>query len=158
MKRFSLILAVVLISASSVFAQNYGQPHFPFRVKIDNLEFKFLDVTGLTQDAPIQKSSSNSVVNNLPGSKRYGNVTLKRGMTSNTKEMNDFFNKIKKGANKKTTITIEMVDEQGNVSMTWILANGYPVKATSTVDGRNISIDDMALAHAGVTSKEGNKK
>lgn len=150
MRRFFLILAAVLISASSVFAQNNGEPHFPVRVKIDNLEFKFMDVTGFSEDAPL--------VINQRVRKKYGNVVLKYGIASNTKEMNDFLTRIKKGTIKKTTTTIEIIDEQGNVSGTWFIANAIPVKAITTTNGRDISIDTMELAHTGVTSKNGNKK
>jgi phage tail-like protein len=146
MKNLLLILAVVLISSSSLLAQ----PKFNFKVKTDKLELKFQEVSGLNIETPTTKSKEGDAPvtpRKLPGIKKNSNVVCKKGMASNTKEMNDFLTSTKRGP-----ITIELLDEQGKTTMSWVLANAYIVKTVKVVDGKDLVIESMDIVHEGLTA------
>ena len=54
-------------------------------------------------------------------------------------------------------ITIELLDENGKVAMTWFLSNAWAVKMTKSeakASDREISIDYIEFAHEGMTIKQ----
>lgn len=148
MRIFLSILAVILISTSSLSAQ----PKFNFKVKTDKLELKFQEVSGLDLESSTVKpkegsASTPTTPRKLPGIKKSSNVVCKKGMASNTKEMNDFLTSTKQGS-----ITIELLDEQGKTANSWVLSNAYISKTVKVADGNSLVIESLDIIYQGITA------
>lgn len=153
MKSLLSFLTVIFISSIGLLAQTNNLNKYNFRVKSDKLELKFKEVSGLnseTQTTQPKQGNSNVVTpRKLNGITKYSNATLKKGVALNTKAMTDFLNSTQRGP-----ITIELLDENGNVAMTWTLANAYIVKSVKAVKGNELAIESMEIAHEGITMKQ----
>ena len=159
------VLFLVALSFSAVCFPVRSEPFpllkFQFRVTIDSKQFEFQEITGLASDLEgVKTKGGNSVVYStikMPGIKRYGNVTMKKGIAPNTKIIADYLNQKSGSPAKKTNITIDLLDENGKVSMTWILINAFPVKITTTdvkAKGNEIAIESIEVVHEGITQKK----
>lgn len=163
MKKGFLFLAVIGLTAACLPVQSAAPlVKFPFRVTIENMQFNFQEVTGIQQEQQVvEYRGGNSKVYSpvkMPGLKKYGNVTMKKGVVSNTKVVADYLNQIKGGnQGKRSKVTIELLDENGKVAMTWFLSNAWAVKMTKSeakASDREISIDYIEFAHEGMTIKQ----
>lgn len=133
-------------------------PKFNFEVKWDATVMHFQEVSGLDVEAqPIEYRSSNSPefsVIKMPGLKKYGNVTLKKGIVPNNSQFAEWHNQITMNTVKRTTMTITLQDESGAPTMTWTLSNAWPTKISSTdlkSESNDVAIDTMEIAHEGLT-------
>ena len=163
MRKISLIFAVLCIAASGLFAQNNNLPlvHFQFRVKIDNMELRFQEVAGINTEAQkIEYRGGNSKVYStvkMPGIQKSSNATFKKGIVPNSKKIMDYLGQIKMNTITRSNITVELLDEQNNATMTWILANAWIVKISGTdvkSEGNEISIESMEIVHEGISLKK----
>ncbi|MBP6023100.1 phage tail protein [Ferruginibacter sp.] len=127
---------------------------FVFRVKIGDTEILFQEVTGLNAETQIIEyragnSKAFSTVK-MPGIKKYGNVTLKKGIFKNDKALWDMYNLVVMNTFDRKKVTISLLDETNNEAMSWELTNAYPVKMTVT-DNKNPAVETMELAHEGLS-------
>jgi phage tail-like protein len=137
-------------------------PKFYFQVKWDSTLMSFQEVSGLDIEAqPIEfrhgDSSEFSVIK-MPGIKKTGNVTLKKGVFKADNKFWDWFNQIKMNRIKRVPVTISLLDEAGSVTMTWILTNAWPTKITGTdlkSDGNEVAVETIEIAHEGLTIVNG---
>ncbi|MFD2453329.1 phage tail protein [Ideonella paludis] len=119
----------------------------------------FAEVSGLDVDVQsIEYRHGDSPVFSaikMPGLKRVGNVTMKRGVfiTSDNKFW-DWFNQIKMNPIKRVPVTISLLDEEGKPTMVWTLTNAWPTKVTGTdlkSEGSEVAIESIEIAHEGLT-------
>ncbi len=122
----------------------------------------FQEVSGLDVEAQIieYRHGDNKVHSTIkmPGIKKYGNVTLKKGVFAKDNKFWDWLNKIKLNTIERTTVTIKLLDESGSETMTWTLSNAWPTKITSTdlkSDGNEVAVETIELAHEGVVIANG---
>lgn len=118
----------------------------------------FQEISGLDVEAQIieYRNGNNPVFSTIkmPGIKKFGNVTLKKGVFVKDNKFWDWFNQIKMNIIKRQTVTIKLLDEGGNGTMTWTLTNAWPTKITSTdmkSDGNEVAVETLEIAHEGVT-------
>ncbi len=131
---------------------------FYFEVKWGDYVMSFQEVSGLDVEAqPVEyrrgDSPSFSVIK-MPGIKKYGNVTLKKGVFANDNKFWDWFNQIKMNTIKRVPITISLLDEKGKPTMVWHLNNAWPTKITGTdlkADGNEVAVETVEIAHEGLT-------
>ncbi len=133
-------------------------PKFYFQVKWDSEVMSFQEVSGLDVEAqPIEYRSGDSPVFstiNMPGIKKNGNVTMKKGVYKSDNKFWDWFNQIKMNTIKRVPVTVSMLDEAGSPTMVWTLANAWPTKITGTdlkSDGNEVAIETIEISHEGVT-------
>lgn len=131
---------------------------FSFQVKWDDAEFIFQEVAGLSAEAQvIEYRGGNSRVYStvkMPGIQKFSNVTLKKGIFKGDKNLWDKYNLIKMNTYKRSSVVISLLDESQGVSMSWKLANAFPIKMTVTdmkADGNEIAIESMEFAHEGLS-------
>ena len=130
---------------------------FSFSVKMGGLEMIFQEVTGLTSETQVIEyrngnSKAFSTVK-MPGIKKFGNVTLKRGIYSGDKAIWDKYNVIKMNTIKREEVVISLLDENNVAAMSWKLTNAFPCKMTVTdmkSDANEVAIETMELAHEGL--------
>lgn len=134
-------------------------PKFHFQVKWDSAVMSFAEVSGLDVDVqPIEYRHGDSSVFSaikMPGLKKVGNVTMKRGVfiTSDNKFW-EGFNQIKMNTIKRVPVTISLLDDEGKPIMVWTLTNAWPTKVTGTdlkSEGSEVAIESIEVAHEGLT-------
>ncbi len=132
-------------------------PKFHFQVEWDSEKVSFQEVSGLDIEAqPIEYRHGDSPefsTIKMPGIKKSGNVTMKKGVFKSDNKFWDWFNEIKMNTIKRKTVTIKLLDEAGSPTMTWTLKNAWPTKITSTdmkSDGNEVAVESIEVAHEGV--------
>ncbi|MYM71732.1 phage tail protein [Duganella sp. FT134W] len=136
----------------------WPMPKFYFRVKWDSNEMSFQEVSGLdVQSEEIKYRHGNSPVFSvikMPGMKKYGNITMKKGVFKGDNKFWDWLNAIKLNTIKRVPVTISLLDEAGNDTMVWTLTNAWPTKISSTdlkSEGNEVAIESIEIVHEGLT-------
>lgn len=133
-------------------------PKFHFQVKWDKAVMSFEEVSGLDVEAqPIEYRHGDSPVFapiKMPGLKKYGNITMKKGVFKSDNKFWDWFNKIKMNTIARIPVTISLLDEAGKPTMVWTLTNAWPTKISGTdlkAQGNEVAIESIEIAHEGLT-------
>ncbi|TSJ44916.1 phage tail protein [Fluviicola chungangensis] len=133
-------------------------PKFYFQVKLGDKEVPFQEVSGLDIEAQIIEyrhgNSKEFSTIKMPGIKKTGNVTLKKGVFVKDNGFWDWFNKIKMNTIERQTVVISLLDEAGKPTMVWTLNNAWPTKITGTdmkSDGNEVAVETVEIAHEGLT-------
>ncbi len=133
-------------------------PKFSFLVKWGDQQISFREVSGLNiETTPIEYRSGDSKefsVVKMPGLIKSGNVTMKKGVFKSDNKFWDWFNQIKLNTIERKAVTISLLDEGGNATMTWTLKNAFPIKISGTdlkADGNEAAIESLDIAHEGLT-------
>lgn len=138
-------------------------PKFHFSVDIGSqTNLPFQEVSGLdTETQVIEYRAGNSKVFStikMPGIAKFGNVTMKKGIFVKDNNFFDMYSKIKMNLIERVTVTIKLLDEGGNPTMVWTLANAWPTKIQGTdmkSDGNEVAVETIEFAHEGLTIKNG---
>jgi phage tail-like protein len=83
---------------------------------------------------------------------------LKKGVFVNDNNFWKWFEDIKMNNIKRETVTIQLLDERGNPTMTWTLSNAWPTKITATdmrADANEVAVETLELIHEGLTIQNG---
>jgi phage tail-like protein len=111
-------------------------PEFCFQVEWDSMGMRFQEVSGLDAEAqPIEYRHGDSPAFStvkVPGLRKAGNVTLKRGVVASGDGFRDWCFRIRMNTIQRQALTIRLRDESGAPTMVWILASAWPVKITGT--------------------------
>jgi len=137
-------------------------PKFHFEVKWDSNVMSFQEVSGLDiQSEEIKYRSGDSKqfsVIKMPGMKKFGNVTMKKGVFKGDNKFWDWLNQIKLNTIKRVPITISLLDESSAPTMVWTLANAWPTKISSTdlkAESNEVAIESIEIVHEGLTIANG---
>ncbi len=140
----------------------WPMPKFHFQVKWDSEVMSFQEVSGLDiESQPIEYRHGDSPefsTIKMPGIKKTGNITMKKGVFKSDNKFWDWFNQIKMNTVKRIPITISLLDETGAPAMVWTLANAWPTKITGTdmkSDGNEVAVESIEIAHEGLTIANG---
>jgi len=136
----------------------WPMPKFSFQVNWESTVMSFQEVSGLDiESQPIEyrhgESKEFSAIT-MPGIKRVGNVTMKKGVFKADNKFWDWFNQIKMNTIKRVPVTISLLDETGSPTIVWTLQNAWPTKITRTdlkSDGNEVAVETMEIAHEGLT-------
>lgn len=136
--------------------------HFTVDIKDVGTDLPFQEVTGLDTSAEVIEyragNSKNFSALKMPGIVKFGNVTLKKGVFAKDNKFWDWYASRKMNTQKRTTVTIKLLDENAAPTMSWVLANAWPTKITSTdlkSDGNDVAVESIEIAHEGVTIANG---
>lgn len=136
----------------------WPMPKFHFQVKWDAEVMSFQEVSGLDVEAqPIEYRHGDSPefsTIKMPGIKKSGNVTMKKGIFKSDNKFWDWFKEIKMNTIKRVPVTISLLDETGAPTMVWTLTNAWPTKITGTdlkSDGNEVAIESIEIVHEGIT-------
>lgn len=134
----------------------WPMPKFRFEVDMGdkNTRAAFQEVSGMDVEVQsIEYRHSNSPLFapiKMPGIAKYSNVTLKRGIFVKQNMFYDWVKEIKMNTIARRTVTIKLLDEKGEVTMSWKLFKAWPTKITATdlkSDGNEVAIDTLEIAH-----------
>ncbi|MFI9550371.1 phage tail protein [Nonomuraea endophytica] len=121
----------------------------------------FSEVSGLTMEADaIDYRGGADValsVMKIPGLRKFGNVTLKRGIVVGESGggvgLFEWFNSIKAGTVTRRVVTVSLLNEARAHAMTWKLRDAWPVKIEGpglNATGNEIAIETLEFTHEGV--------
>lgn len=132
---------------------------FNFLVEIDGLSVAgFSEVSGLTTEQDIieyREGSDTQTVRKIPGLRKYGNITLKRGFTQN-RDLWDWRKTTIDGITERKSGAIILLDEARNEALRWQFSQGWISKwegpalnATANeaaIESMEVAVEDLRLA------------
>ncbi len=135
----------------------YPLPVFHFRVDWGGTQFAFSEVTGLNLETQVIEyrdglSPEYSTVK-MPGLRKYGNITLKRGVMAGDNDYFTWVKSIKLNKADRRDIIISLLNEEHAPVMTWKVVNAWPTKLTSPdmkASGNEAAIESIEIAHEGI--------
>src|SRR3954452_19198033 len=133
--------------------------HFEVKWSDSQNTSSFAEVSGLTMEAEAIEYRGGAdvalTVRKLPGLKKFGNVTLKRGIVPAEagNGLFDWYNSIKAGTVDRRAVTISLLNEERKPVMTWKIRDAWPVKIEGpglNATGNEIAIESVEFASEGV--------
>ena len=132
--------------------------NFRFRLEIDGVQiagFSEVAIGATTTDVvEYREGADPSRIRKLPGLTKYGNVTLKRGVT-NSLDLFQWHKQVANGsiATNRKTVTIVVQDEAGADKARFVVTDAWPAKydaADLNAKGNEVLIEELELANEGV--------
>ncbi|GAA0377101.1 phage tail protein [Bacillus horti] len=130
--------------------------NFRFRVEIDGFQQGgFSDVSGYDATVDVieyREGNQVTTVSKLPGLTKYGNITLKRGVTDSL-ELYNWLSECVSGKITRKLVTIIALDEEGNDVATWQVSEAWPTKYSAPDfkgTGNEVAIESLEIAHEGM--------
>ncbi|MDQ3773289.1 MAG: phage tail protein [Pseudomonadota bacterium] len=134
--------------------------NFRFRLEIGGIsEAHFSEVTGfdITSDViDYREGDEPTHVRKFPGLTKYGNVTLKRGITDSM-DLYKWHKDIVAGNIHRETVAIVVLDELGADKARFNIAEAWPSKYDPmdlNAKGNDVSIETLELSNEGVVRTE----
>lgn len=133
--------------------------HFEVRWGDSENSTNFSEVSGLTLEAEAIEyrggTDPSLTVRKIPGLKKYGNITAKRGVAPAEagNGLYDWYNTIAAGTVERRPVTVSLLDEQRQPVMTWKIRDAWPVKIEGpglNATGNEIAIETLEFAHEGI--------
>jgi phage tail-like protein len=141
---------------------NYPVPKFHFRVEWGGSRIGFTEVTGLNLETEVIEyrdgSSPEYSKIKMPGLRKFGNITLKRGTFANDNEYYAWFNTVNLNQIERRDVTISLLNENHEPVVVWKVKNAFPIKIQSPdlkSDANEAAIESMEIAHEGLTIQNG---
>ena len=135
----------------------YPLPVFHFQVDWSGTKIAFSEVTGLNIEVqPIEyRDGSNPefTLTKMAGLKKYGNITLKRGVFTDDNEYFEWLNAVKMHKPERRDLIVSLLDEEHAPVMTWTVKNAWPTKLTAPdlkASGNEVAIETLEIAHEGI--------
>lgn len=130
--------------------------NFRFRLEIGGIsEAHFSEVTGfdITSDAiDYREGDEPTRMRKLPGLTKYGNVTLKRGITDSM-DLYNWHKDIVAGKIHRESVAIVVIDEAGADKARFQITEAWPSKYDPmdlNAKGNDVSIEMLELSNEGV--------
>lgn len=140
-------------------AQEYPLPKFHFQVDWGGAKINFMEVTGLTEEVEVieyrHSGSPNFSKIKMPGMRKFGNITLKRGKFEQDFDFNAWLSDIaNERVNNRRDVTIKLLNEKHVPVAAWSAIRCFPVKLTAPdfkSDANEAAVESIELAHEGLT-------
>jgi phage tail-like protein len=131
-------------------------PQNRFKLKVDALGDigHYTQVQGLSGTVDVMEypeGGRNDYVHKLPTRIKYGNITLKRGLTHEQNLLAWFQATVVEA--KPTSVSLTALDGEGKPIKTWAFASAFPVKWTgpdANAGGSEIMTESLEIAHHGI--------
>jgi phage tail-like protein len=129
---------------------------FNFLVEIDGVtRAAFSECSGLSTDTdPIEyrEGSEDITVRKIPGLKKFANISLKRGMTTDL-ELWSWRKTVLDGVTERKAGSIVLLNEAREEVLRWNFREGWPTKwegPSLNATGNEIAIETLEIAHEGL--------
>ncbi|MCP4368469.1 MAG: phage tail protein [Deltaproteobacteria bacterium] len=133
---------------------------FNFLVEIEGVTsagFQEVNLSDNENDITEYREGNEDItVRKLPGLKKFSNVTLKRGLTTD-KALWDWRKKVMDGQVERQNVSIILLDENRNERVRWNIINAWPSKWTGPelkAPASEIAIETLELCHEGYNEQE----
>lgn len=136
----------------------YPYKKYNYKVLLDNSEeagFSEVSSPDITSE-PVEYREGNmtgKTAGKQPGILKYGNVTLKRGVTE-SQVFVAWMKDIQDGKAPRKTVVITLMDDEMNEVASWQLEKAWPTKYTGTdmnATSNEVAIESLELVTEGVT-------
>lgn len=132
--------------------------NFNFRLEIDNLPVAaFSEAGGLTSDGDVVDYRTGVDIpltpRKLPGQRRYGPVTLKRGVVQDS-SLWDWYRAISNGDKDRRNGSVILMDEARNDVLRWNFENAWPNKIEGpalNALGNDVAVESVELIVEDIT-------
>ena len=139
-------------------ATKYGFPKSHFRVDWAGSTVGFSEVSGLNVEQAVveyrEGSSPDYSMIKMPGLKKFGNISLKRGMTKTDNEFFQWLNTSAINTVERRDLTISLLNQAHEPVVVWKVLNAWPTKMDSgTLDAKSndVAIETLELANEGIS-------
>lgn len=136
---------------------DYPHGKFRFRLEIDGLDAGgFSEVSGFDASIDVIEYREGDMVQTpmkLAGLKKYGNISLKKGLTSSM-VLYEWITAGVEAAVERKTITVTVLDEAGEAAASWQVINAWPMKYSApdfNATASEVAIESLEIAHEGMT-------
>jgi phage tail-like protein len=127
--------------------------NFNFRVEIDGItQAGFTECTGFeisTEPVEYREGGMTTTVRKLPGQTKYGNITLKWGLTD-SKDLYNWYRDVTNGKIERKTGSIVVLDVDGLTEKArWNFTDGWPTKynpADMNAKANEVAIETLEIA------------
>ena len=134
---------------------------FTFRLEIDDVELgRFGEVSGLSNEVEVIQYREGTdlppTARKLPGLRKYTNITLKRGYTTN-RELWLWYRNLQHGIDDRRNASIIQMDEERNDVVRWSIKNVWISKIeapTLNASGNEVAIESVEIVHEGLTVED----
>ncbi len=130
---------------------------FNFLLEIDGIaKAGFSEVTGLNSEANVieyREGNESITPRKLPGTSKFGNVTLKRGVTRDPELIAWHKNVTDGDIERDESMSIVLLDELRQEVVRWNLRNAWPSKWMGPdlkANASEIAIESLEICHEGV--------
>ena len=130
--------------------------NFRFRLEIGGIqEAHFSEVTGFdisTDAIDYREGHEDTFVRKLPGLTKFGNVTLKRGITASI-ELYNWYQDVVAGKIRRELVTVVVQDELAGDVARFEIREAWPTKYDPmdlNAKGNDVSIETLELVNEGV--------
>jgi|SRR5438094_1365066 len=130
---------------------------FNFRLEVNGIvKAGFSEVTGLNAESNVieyREGADGLNARKLPGLIKYGNVTLKRGVTNDPELFTLFKQVIDGDITRDDSMSIVLLNEQRNEAVRWNLRSAWPSKwmgPDMKANANEVAIESLEIAHEGV--------
>lgn len=119
----------------------------------------FSEVSGLTMEAEVVEYRGGSdpqfSTHKGPGLRKFSNPVLKRGIApqESGNGLFEWFNSVTIGAVDRRDVTVSLLNETGNLAMTWKIKAAWPVKLEGPglkSTGTDVAIESVEFACEGI--------
>ncbi|KQX56737.1 phage tail-like protein [Paenibacillus sp. V4I3] len=131
--------------------------NFRFRIEVEGIQQAgFSEISGFDASlSVIEYREGNETITprKLPGLAKYGNISLKWGVTDSM-DMYNWMSESIQGKVSRKTVTIIAINEEGADVATWQVIEAWPSKYSAPSfkgTGNEIAIESLELAHEGMT-------
>lgn len=133
----------------------YGK--YRYKVEIDGIEAGgFSEVSGVDASIDVIEYREGDMVQTpmkFAGLKKYGNITLKQGLTDSM-VLYEWIMTGVDGPVERKTITITSLDEAGEATASWQIINAWPVRYVApdfNAMASEVAVQVLEIAHEGMT-------
>ena len=133
--------------------------NFRFLLEIDGIEqacFSEVTIPDTSSDVVEYRDGCEpTTVRKLPGLTKYGNVTLKWGITDSLELYEKWRKPVEEGKMKdaRKNVAIILMDEEGNPAARWEFENAWPSKYDApdlNAKGTDVAIENLEIVHEGM--------
>ena len=135
----------------------YPYGRFRYMVEIEGITAGgFSEVTGFDASIDVMEYREGDMVQTqmkIPGLKKYGNVTLKKGL-ADSRALYDWLDAGITGEVERKTITVTLLDATETAVASWRVINAWPVKYTGpdfNATSSEVAVESLEIAHEGMT-------
>lgn len=149
-------MAIVMRSGGENHALPVANANCRYYVQVDGApKAVFSEVSGLQMETELfeyAEGGNNEFIHRLPGLTKVGNITLKRGVTTDN-ELFRWYMRVVQGVMDLRTVTITLYATDGAQVVRWELLKAFPCKWSGpqmAANGEAIALETIELAHMGV--------
>jgi phage tail-like protein len=133
---------------------------YSFSFQVQGVELaKFKEISGLSAEIQVIEHRENTskglpVMKKLPGMRKYGDITMKRGRTD-SKALWDWIKKVQDGDidGARKDASVVLYDYMHGEKSRWNLTNAWPSKVSlgsMQAGGNDVLVEECVITHEGV--------